>query len=57
MLLLEHDITKKGRMNEFSMQKFEADNDKEYEVEAIQNSAVYDKEVDKHLLKLYHLVA
>ena len=52
--LLEQDTTKKGR--EFSVPEFEPDDDKEYKVEAIQNSAVYAKEVDGHLPELYYLV-
>ena len=36
VLLLEQDITMKGRMNKFvEVPEFEPDNDKEYEVEAI----------------------
>ena len=56
MSLLEQDTTKKGR--EFLVPEFKpGDNNKEYEVEAIRNNAVYVKEVDKHLLELYYLVA
>ena len=55
MSLLKQDITKKGW--EFSMPKFEPDDNKEYKVEAIQDSAVYAKEVNRHLSKLYYLVA
>ena len=56
MSLLEQDTTKKGR--EFLVLEFKpGDNDKEYEVEAIQNSAVYTKEVDGYLPELYYLVA
>ena len=54
MLLLEQDITKKGR--EFSMPEFKPSNDKEYKVETIRDSAVYAKEVDRYLLGLYYLV-
>lgn len=36
--------------------EFEFGDDKEYEVKATQNSAVYTKEVYGHLLELYHLV-
>ena len=35
----------------------EPGNDKKYEVEDIRGSAVYAKEVDKHLPRLYYLVA
>ena len=38
-------------------QKFEPGDDKEYKVEAIQDSAVYAKETDGHLPGLYYLVA
>ena len=43
-------------MNEFSAPEFEPGDDKEYEVEAIRDSAVYAKEADRHLLGLYYLV-
>ena len=55
MSLLEQDITRKGR--EFSVPEFEPGDNKEYEVEAIRDSAVYTKEADGHLLGLYYLVA
>ena len=38
------------------MPEFEPGNNKEYEVEAIQDSVIYVKEADKHLLGLYYLV-
>ena len=38
------------------MPKFEPGNDNEYKVKAIQDSAVYAKEVDGHLLGLYYLI-
>ena len=55
--LLEQDTTRKGR--EFSVPEFELEpgDNKEYEVEAIRDSAVYAKEADGHLLGLYYLVA
>ena len=53
--LLEQDTTKKGR--EFSVPEFKPSNDKEYKMEAIRDSAVYSKEIDRHLLELYNLVA
>ena len=53
--LLEQDTTRKGR--EYSVPEFEPGNDKEYEVEAIRDSAVYAKEADRHLPGLYYLVA
>ena len=57
MSLLEQDTTRKGR--EFSVPEFELEpgDDKEYEVEAIRDIAVYAKEADGHLLGLYSLVA
>ena len=54
--LLESDITKKKGMNKFSVPEFEPGDDKEYEVEAIRDSAVYAKEADGHLPGLYYLV-
>ena len=59
MSQLRQDITRKGRMNKFAKVpefEFEASNDKEYKVEAIQNSAVYIEEIDRHLPRLYYLV-
>ena len=52
--LLKQDSTKKGR--EFSVPKFELGDDKEYEMEVIQDSAIYAKEADRYLLRLYFLV-
>ena len=53
--LLEQDTTRKGR--EFSVPKFEPGDNKEYEMEAIRDSAVYAKKADGHLPGLYYLVA
>ena len=53
--LLEQDNTRKGR--EFSVPEFEPSDDKVYKVEAIRDSAVYAKEIDRHLPRLYYLVA
>ena len=55
MSLLEQNTTKKER--EFSVPEFELDDDKEYEVEAIQDSVVYAKKADGHRPGLYYLVA
>ena len=44
-------------MNEFSVSEFAPGNDKEYELEAIRDSAVYAKKADGHLPGLYYLVA
>ena len=38
------------------MPEFEPGNDKEYKVEAIWNSAVYAKEIDRYLPELYYLI-
>ena len=46
-------------MNEFAEVpefQFEPSNNKEYKVEAMQNSVVYAKKVNGHLPKLYYLV-
>ena len=54
--LLEQDTIRKGR--EFPVQEFEpSDDNKEYKVEAIQDSAVYAKEADEYLPGIYYLVA
>ena len=46
-------------MNKFLLVlEFEASNNKKYKVKVdIYNNVVYDKEVGKHLLELYYLVA
>ena len=57
--LLKQDTTKKGRMNELFPKpepEFDAGNNKEYEVEAIIDSAVYAKKAERHLLGLYYLI-
>ena len=54
--LLEQDITKKGW--EFLVPKFEQSNNKEYKVEAIQDSAIYVRESESgHLSGFYYLVS
>ena len=56
MSLLEQDITRKGR--EFSVPEFDPGNNKEYKVEAIQDSTVYvRKSKSGHLPGLYYLVS
>ena len=56
--LLEQDTTRKGRMNELEPEpELDAGDDKEYEVEAIKDSAVYAKEAEGHLPGLYYLVS
>ena len=48
---------KKGQVNDTQLDfEFEAGNNKEYEVDGIQNSAVYAKESAGQLLGLYYLV-
>ena len=55
--LLEQDTTRKRRLDK-NVIEFEAGNDEEYEVEGIQNSAVYAKEsVAIHLPSLYYLIS
>ena len=54
--LLEQDITRKGQ--EFSVPEFESGNDKEYEVETIQDSVVYVRESESdHLPDFCYLVS
>ncbi len=61
MSLLEQDTTGKGRVDEMTSKlEFENKGDgKEYEVEAIRDSAVYAKKWDSghHLPGLYYLVS
>ena len=56
--LLEQDTTKKGQVRK-ELPELDAGNkgSKEYEVEAIRDSAVYAKESEGHLPGLYYLVA
>ncbi len=58
MSLLEHDTSKKGRVDETTSQlDFKANNKgKEYEVKDIKNSTVYTRESRGHLSVLYYLV-
>ena len=59
MLLLKQDTTKKGRVDKNNATELDASNnkDREYELEAIQNSAVYARESESdYLLGLYYLV-
>ena len=59
MSLLEQDTTRKGRVDENAFQlEFEENNDEEYEVEGIWDSAIYAKESEVgHLPGLYYLVS
>ena len=54
--LLEQDTTRKGRVDETIQLEFEAGDDEEYKVERIRDSAVYAKESESHLPRLYYLV-
>ena len=57
MLLLEQDTTRKGQVDKTIHLEFEAGDNEEYEVEKIQNSAVYTMESETdHLPGLYYLV-
>ena len=60
MSLLEQDTIKKGRINELFPElepEFDAGDNKKYKVEAIIDSAVYVKEVERHLPGLYYLIS
>ena len=58
MSLLEHDTTRNEQVDEKMPElDFEVSNSKEYEVEAIRDSAVYAIELESHLSGLYYLVA
>lgn len=57
MKLLGQDTIKKGQVNKFPMLKFEVGDNKKFKVEAIWDSIIYAKEVDRYLPRLYHLVA
>ena len=49
--LLEQDTIRKRQINKF-VSEFEIGDNKEYEVEVIQDGAIYTKETNGHLLKL-----
>ena len=56
--LLEQDTIRKELVDKKVRElEFESGNSKEYKVEAIQDSAVYARELKSHLPKLYYLVA
>lgn len=44
-------------MNKFPLPKFKTGNNKNYKLEIIKKSAIYAKNISKHLLGLYYLVA
>ena len=57
MSLLEQDITRKGWVDDENVVELDTgDESGKYEVEAIRNSAVYAKEVDRDLPGLYYLI-
>ena len=57
MSLLEEKTTRKERVDEKMTElDFEAGNSKDYEVEAIQDSAIHAKESENHPLGLYYLI-
>ena len=58
MSLLEHDTIRKRRVDETTtpLELKAGDNSEEYKVKAIQNSAVYARELEGHLSGLYYLV-
>ena len=57
MSLLEQDTTKKGGVDDKNAAELDAgDESREYEVEAIRDSAIYAKKADGHLLGLYYLL-
>ena len=60
MSLLKQDTTRKGRRNKLFLEpkpEFDAGNNKEYEIKAIIDSAVYVKEAEEYLPDLYYLVS
>ncbi len=61
MSLLEQDTTRKGRVDKALPKpekefEFEVGDNKEYEVEAIIDSAVYDQQANNQMPGLYYLV-
>ncbi len=62
MLLLEQDTTRKGRVDKALPEpekeiEFEAGDNKEYEVKAIIDNAVYDQQANDQIPGLYYLVS
>ena len=60
MSLLEQDTTRKRRINKLFPEpepEFNADYNKKYEIKTINDSVIYAKEAEKHLLGLYYLVS
>ncbi len=61
MSLLEQDTIRKGQVDKALLEpekeiEFEAGDNKEYEVEAIIDSAVYDQQANDQMPGLYYLV-
>ena len=57
MSILKKNTIKKKQINIFvTVPEFEADNNKEYKVKAIQNNAIYTKKAGKYLPGLYYLI-
>lgn len=56
VLLLKPDSIKKRWINKFLLLKFEANDNKKYEIEVIRDSAIYAKGASKYLFGLYYLV-
>ena len=59
MLLLEQDTTRKRQVDKALLEpkkEFEAGDNKEYEVKAIIDSAVYDQQANIQMPSLYYLV-
>ncbi len=59
MSLLEKDTTRRGRVDDEGFAKLDAgeDDNKEYEVKAIKDSAVYSREAARQLPGLYYLIS
>ena len=58
MLLLKQDTTRKGQVSKKVLESNAGNkNSKEYEVEAIWDSAIYTKEAKGYLPGIYYLVA
>ena len=58
MSLLEQDTTKKEQEDQTlpKLEKFEARNNKEYRVQVIINSVLYNKQANNQILGLYYLI-
>lgn len=56
MSLLEQEITSKRWINNFLVLESETGHEKKYKLEIIRDIAVYTKEADGYLLRLYYLL-